>query len=63
MDTSFATQSDEELLTSIAMLEKKVARLAKQGTGAAMATAANNSYLRKMKAAANERGIIVPVAA
>ena len=57
MDTSFATQSDEELVASIALLEKKVERLAKQGTGAAMATAANNSYLRKLKAAASERGI------
>jgi len=55
-------QTNEELLETIAMFEKKVNSLAKAGPGAGMATAANNSYLRKLKAEAEERGIDLAVA-
>lgn len=49
--------TDDQLLTAITMLEKKIKKLAKMGPGAGMATAANNSHLRKHQAAAVARGL------
>ena len=55
--SDFTTMTDTELTTAITALVKKVKKLSKLGPGAAMATAANNSFLRKLTAEAATRGI------
>jgi len=54
---AFSDLTDTQLLTTVTMFEKKVKKLAKLGAGAGMATAVNNSHLRKLQAEAVARGL------